>query len=782
MTENQQKIVIGSLLHDIGKVLYQDNKEEKHSEKGYDFLRNEIGLKDRDILDQIRYHHSQSIQDADIENDSFAYITYMADNISSGLDRRKKEDEDGSFVQDTVLESIFNILNRNNGCSHYRPIMLDQNDEINFPTEETISYDEAFYKNIIQKLKDCLEFFSYSDEYIHSLLEILEQTLSFVPSAKSQKQMIDISLYDHVKLTAAIASCIYQYLQENIQNDYKDQLYVHADEFYDKKVFLIYSMDISGIQDFIYTINSKGALKGLRARSFYLEIMMEHLIDELLAKTGLSRTNLIYSGGGHAYLLMANTDQTKKILTEYENEINRWFLQVFQTALYVGTGYTQCSTKDLEDQPSGSYEEIFRKISKSISSKKIKRYGAKDIIWLNTRKQENGERECIICRRSDHLRENNHCEICWTLEQMSTKIMNDTFFIVGKTKENISLPLPGDYYLTVEKDEKAVKKYMGKKEYVRAYSKNVFYSGYSVVTKLWIGDYQKTDRYDFPKLAQDAQGIERIAVLRADIDNLGEAFVSGFKNEKNNNRYVTISRTATFSRKLSLFFKYHVNHILQNGQFYLKDKDDKERCAVVVYSGGDDLFVVGSWDDVIGFAVDLYNSLKKYAQGTLTISGGIGLYSPKYPIASMAKQTGELEDAAKGLEGKNAISLFDARYTFHWDEFIDIIIQEKFELIKEYLENFGKERGKAFLYRILSLIRATWDDENGKINIARFAYQLARIEPDKDATDEQRKIYNEFSKSMYQWIKNKKDAKQLELAIYLYVYLLREKEGRLDED
>ena len=60
-------------------------------------------------------------------------------------------------------------------------------------------------------------------------------------------------------------------------------------------------MDISGIQDFIYTINNKGALKGLRARSFYLEIMMEHLIDELLEKVELSRANLIYSGGGHAY-------------------------------------------------------------------------------------------------------------------------------------------------------------------------------------------------------------------------------------------------------------------------------------------------------------------------------------------------------------------------------------------------------------------------------------------------------------------------------------------------
>ena len=65
------------------------------------------------------------------------------------------------------------------------------------------------------------------------------------------------------------------------------------------------------------------------------------------------------------------------------------------------------------------------------------------------------------------------------------------------------------------------------------------------------------------------------------------------------------------------------------------------------YSGGDDLFIVGSWDDIIGFAVDLYYALKKYTQGTLKISGGIGLYPSKYPISVMAKQTGELERCSK---------------------------------------------------------------------------------------------------------------------------------------
>lgn len=776
MNDDQRRVVIGGLLHDIGKVLYRSDDGRNHSQSGYDFLKNEVQIEDQEILDQVRYHHSQNIRNAKLQDDALAYITYIADNIASGLDRREKEDGEGGFIRNTPLESIFNILNHNNGKSHYLPQLLGKNKSINFPVTDKIEYDESFYREIYQKIQDCLVEFSYDDKYINSLLEILEATLSFVPSSTSQRQMIDISLYDHVKITAAIGSCIYEYLEENQEHDYREVLYIHAKEFYEKKTFLLYSMDISGIQDFIYTINSKKALKGLRARSFYLEIMMEHLIDELLERVCLSRANLIYSGGGHAYILMANTEETKKTIKSYEKEINEWFLEVFQTALYIGSGYAVCSTKDLENEPAGSYTEIFREISKNISARKIKRYKAKDILWLNNRPQEIGERECSVCRRTDYLKENDLCEICYGLEQIAIKMMNDNFFVITKKQEEISLPLPGACYLTTESNEKNLRDRMQKQKetYVRAYSKNEFYSGYSIATKLWVGDYKNGN--DFQELADEAQGIQRLGVLRADIDNLGEAFVAGFKNEENQDRYVTLSRTATFSRKLSMFFKYHINHLLENGEFYLNDKEDKKRKAVVVYSGGDDLFIVGSWDDIIGFAVDLYYALQKYTQGTLKISGGIGIYPSKYPVSVMAKQTGALEEAAKELDGKDAISVFNARYTFHWEEFIEEVVEEKFELLKKYLEICEEQRGKAFLYRVLDLIRATWSsDKAEKINIARFAYQLARIEPDRNATEEEKEIYQKFSKSMYQWIKKKEDAKQLEMAIYLYVYLIRDR-------
>ena len=106
---------------------------------------------------------------------------------------------------------------------------------------------------------------------------------------------------------------------------------------------------------------------------------------------------------------------------------------------------------------------------------------------------------------------------------------------------------------------------------------------------------------------------------------------------------------------MSMFFKYHINYILENGEFYIADKKEEERGkrnATIVYSGGDDVFVVGSWDDVVGFAVDLQKSLKEFSQDTLTISGGIGIYPAKYPINIWQGLRVNLRNVQRNIEMK----------------------------------------------------------------------------------------------------------------------------------
>ena len=92
MTEYEMTLVLGGLLHDIGKVLYrQGGEKKKHSQIGYEFLRDEIGLKNQDVLDCVKYHHSDALRGADLSQNSPAYIIYLADNIASAVDRRENQ-------------------------------------------------------------------------------------------------------------------------------------------------------------------------------------------------------------------------------------------------------------------------------------------------------------------------------------------------------------------------------------------------------------------------------------------------------------------------------------------------------------------------------------------------------------------------------------------------------------------------------------------------------------------------------------------------------------------
>ena len=755
MQEKQIKLVIGSFLHDIGKVIYRTGNMKNHSQSGYEYLRDVIGVEDEEILNCIRYHHGPALSKAEISKQSLAYLTYYADNVASATDRREKEEllDGGLFDRKVPLSSVFNLLNGNQENYHYAEQILDDEGNINYPQKQQIEMTKEFYKKVLGNITENLKGIAFTEEYLNSLLAVLEANLSYIPSSTAKKEVEDISLFDHVKITAAAAQCIQQYLEEQKELDYKKKLVLKSKESEKENMFLLYSMDISGIQKFIYTINSSGALKGLRARSFYLEILMEHMADELLTALSLSRANLIYTGGGHCYMLLPNTYETKMIVDEQEKKFNQWFLQTFDTALYVAGGYIPCSLNNLQNVPEGSYSALYRALSRKIADKKTHRYDADQIRYLNHRKRD-GERECVICRRTGKVNSAGKCKICDRLEKISSAVIHQNFFVVTKSEFEDSLPLPGEKYLSGCSQE-GLNELMQSEQYVRAYSKNRIFAGKHIATKLWVGDYTTGD--SFEELAKKAKGIERIGILRADVDNLGETMISGFYRKDVAGRYMTISRTATLSRQLSLFFKFYINKILR----------DKERNVMIVYSGGDDIFLAGAWNDVLNGYKDIRVAFARFTQKTLTISAGMGIYHAGYPINVMAREVEELEKTSKQLKGKDGITLFEKSGVYPWNVYMERVVNEKYSAIQQFFKKTDGY-GKAFLYKLLELLRGT-----ETINRARYVYLLSRMEPGEDTPQEQRDAYKEFAGKMYQWIQGD-NRRELVTAIYIYVYLNRE--------
>ena len=155
----------------------------------------------------------------------------------------------------------------------------------------------------------------------------------------------------------------------------------------------------------------------------------------------------------------------------------------------------------------------------------------------------------------------------------------------------------------------------------------------------------------------------------------------------------------------------------------------------------------------------------------------------------MAEIAGLLVQMSKNKKDKNSIALFgmetnlkangqlECKHIYTWADFEMKVCKEKMNYLLARLsfdgDKFNKlSVGKSLIYRLMDLIQLADED---KLNIARFAYILARMQPKQDKDEQKRKVYEDFVSKMYQWINNNEDKKQLATALNLLVYYLRDK-------
>lgn len=807
------------LLHDIGKVYQRAGKIKKsHSAIGVSVLRPFFSNTGEAILNAVANHHHSDLMHYNGPKDDLAYIIYEADNLASASDRRQVPegaDTGDTFVPTTPLANVFNIFDRQGtGATAYGLQGIGQNDGFAYPRDKkSIQAPAERYQAIVRELDRSFQYRSPAEMTIPELLSLLESTLTYVPSSTNIEEVPDISLYDHQKLTAAFAGCMYRYFEAAGITDYKAYCYGNKNKAMRKQnMYFLVSGDISGIQKFIYTIPSKGALKSLRGRSLYLDILLEHIVDDMLAGCGVSRTCLIYTGGGHFYALLPNTVAVKHWLDEYRVHLNDWFLRHYGSKLYIALDYTACSAEEF--MSSGWAGNVFQRVSRRLSRRKLQRYTGKQLdqlFWPDSplNRVASSQRECSICHASAEAAalapyggdgDVEACPACNGLFRLGQKALTGNVFCVMSKDPGDGVPLPGkdgDVFLAAVKEEEL----SADAEIIRLYIKNELTLGKTVATHLWMGDYITKNDADHPveftELAKssggskEAKSIERIGVLRADVDSLGAAFIAGLPQE-----YDTLSRKAAFSRYLSMFFKGYINQICAGhgpdkkpGFALFAGETKAARNVHIIYSGGDDMFLAGAWDDIIGVAVDIRHAFARYTNGKLTFSAGIGFFSPTCPIAQMARQTEELQDMAKAMPGKDSVALFgqmdeengEANACYHWDDFENKVCGEKLGFLQNHFNidgDLGSNKlpaGKSLLYRLMGLLRSA--DKNS-IYLARFAYTLARMEPGRRASAGQKAHYDAVRQQLYTWYQENADRKQLITALELIIYHVRDKEEK----
>ncbi|MCS7069706.1 MAG: type III-A CRISPR-associated protein Cas10/Csm1, partial [Meiothermus sp.] len=223
------------------------------------------------------------------------------------------------------------------------------------------------------------------------------------------------------------------------------------------------------------------------------------------------------------------------------------------------------------------------------------------------------------------------------------------------------------------------------------------------------GGRKEDDPLTLAELAEFSNGAKYLGALMLDADRMGEAFATGFVDEKGAD-HSSPSRIASLSRMLELFFAGEVLELIKHPKTYAKrlgwselEASEKARRFPLIYSvyaGGDDLFLLGPWDVLLEFALDLEALYRRFTQHPqLTLSGGFVLVNPSLPIPLLAEAVQEAEQQAK-QNGRNRLHLFGQ--SVPWAELRDLVPWVRD--LRQHLNAEGEEGlSSALAYRLLRL-------------------------------------------------------------------------------
>ncbi len=418
------------------------------------------------------------------------------------------------------------------------------------------------------------------------------------------------------------------------------------------------SGDFYGIQKFIFDrLSTKNASKVIRAKSAFVQIFTEFLAKYICSEFKIDSKYILTKNAGKFEILVP----VEKIdIAPIQKRLDNYFLNNFYGLSGVMLSSVSCTKDDFKTKD--RYKAFRKKIIDSVEDKKFQKFNL--INAINTLKydtQINNQLLCRICniRKVD---KDESCNICNNFIKLGKRLAYDKDELV----EAIDLGIEFDGFNPQLKLTNKIKSY-------------VLYQEYSPA--------------DFETLAKNScidseDGVEALAILKADVDNMGK-FLE--KSDVTN----SFENFDKFSKTIDNFFSIYIPQLMK--------KEFKN--TYTVFAGGDDLFLVGAWDEILKLSRKIRQEFKEFVNDdTLSISFGISLAKPSTPISYLAEHTERLLEDSKGIDKekevqnpKDAISLFDE--TVKWEEYLYV-----FDKLYKQLEDFKIDLNTAFLYRLLELI------------------------------------------------------------------------------
>lgn len=384
MSYSLDEIVLGALLHDIGKFIQRafrstqalswktydmestlcpKNKHQQYTHRHvlftnafFDLLKERTNIFPAGVdIDRVAhaasFHHSPDTA----PNPAAAWICTLADWYSSGMDRKKEDEAESDpktreAYRRLPLRSIFDDISidpKREGPAHhgYRLRALNPDCPESLIPQPWAGEQPGLpkdYENLWKEFEGGL--FKFHRASTHSaklfeetLLGLLERYTWAIPS--STMDIPDISLFDHSRTTAAIAACLFRYHQE--RSELAD-LSAIKDGRQPKFRFL--AGDLSGIQSTLFTLASqgvKGVNKILRARSFLLGAIVEAATLHAIEAFGLPASCIVQQAGGRFLILVPDAKDAGATLEELRKRFDYWLLDHYTGSLALNLSLTE---------------------------------------------------------------------------------------------------------------------------------------------------------------------------------------------------------------------------------------------------------------------------------------------------------------------------------------------------------------------------------------------------------------------------------------------------------
>ncbi|WP_448594329.1 type III-A CRISPR-associated protein Cas10/Csm1 [Thermoflexus hugenholtzii] len=670
----------------------------------------------------------------------------------------------------SALISIFHTVEGASGPPRVYPLLpLNRQRETLFPKEATPEDPpELALRNLEDDLKKSLE---------EALRDARDHPSARVAGAMGAMARFawclpgpapDISRYDHGRTVGAFAALLAEAPPEGLAQ-WEAALQAGSEASVDTPpVALLVKGDVSGIQRFLYQVTGKGAARGLRGRSLYLQLLSEAVALFVLRRLRLPLTNLLYSGGGHFLLLARPADETR--LPEIRREVTRRLAAFHGPFLALVLAAVPIRPHELHGE---GLQQAFEALHRRLAQAKARRLeGLPPEDWEaflvgaqpdSSRRSQNpadhAEKwtDCMVCGirglKGEEIvveREGrSKCKRCRSLEDLGRAAV-DLQAIAWIEREPLSLPDRPERAAPWEKALQAfgfavslfrasgpkpspeppeagwalvwlvedspdlrgrIRRALGERPIaffprfllrraprVRPEDRERFARCYDDPDEM----PEAGDVRDFTMLQHSSRGIQRLGVLRADLDGAGALFSRGL------GKAMRLARLMALSSALSRFFEGYVETLCET----VERETGRPDTLYAVYAGGDDLFIVGAWDVVADFAARLRRELAEYTghHPRLTLSAALTLHDGREAVHLFAEEAGRaLEEGAKAYQrpdGKAKDALRFLERTLPWGP------EEAFWTVLEWSERFrqGVEsaaarprpgRGRSLLFALI---------------------------------------------------------------------------------